>query len=98
MLISGTPGIGKTAFMAMFCNREKVMSVIRQNDLPENQAEIFKSFRHKTDIIGYFIVRGDITTKPAEFLKTVLENIDIMYSTKPAITENEDDLLVVLHK
>ena len=90
-LIRGTPGVGKSALMS-------ALSQIGSDSLeqtfedPDLIALLRGESWPKISVIPYFIVRGEITAGPTEFLSTLLEKLGRRYD-RPCVSIGTADEL-----
>ena len=90
-LIRGTPGVGKSALMS-------ALSQIGSDSLEETfeDPDLVALLRGdswpKVSVVPYFVVRGDITASPVEFLSTLLEKLGRRYD-RPCVNIGTADEL-----
>jgi AcrR family transcriptional regulator len=96
-LIRGNPGIGKSALMSAL-SQIASDSPGHAFDSPRFAALLRSDAWPKVAVIPYFIVRGEITANPVEFLTTLLDNIGRTYDLPCVTAGNADELASELHR
>lgn len=90
-VVWGSPGVGKSALMSALSRVGSDAGDATFED-PELTALLQRAAWPKLAVIHYFIVRGEITTKPTEFLATLLRSLDQRFELRCSLTGSADEL------
>jgi hypothetical protein len=90
-LIRGAPGVGKSALMSALSQIGSA-SLEETFEDPDLVALLNGDSWPKVSVIPYFVVRGEITTSPVEFLSTLLEKLGRRYD-RPCVNIGTADEL-----